>query len=233
MMRRPSSVLFFVSLLLTGAPSTEAAEPVLIEGTITYTGPVPKPVSVPDANSERQLIEVQPKTNGLKDAVVWLEGVKAPAERIKRKAAVMDQRGFFFVPHVLAIEADQEVEFLNNDQANHGVQATAFEDKNCFNVFTPFNGSYKHRFVAARRPIPIGCPIHPGMAAWIFVFDHPYFAVSDAAGKFRLPAVPPGSYTLVVRHMDGVMLKKVMIEVKEGKSLRQDIAFTGDDMKAK
>lgn len=228
--RSPSIILAALLCSLLIVSHSVAADLVVVEGTVAYTGPIPKPVHVPDANAERQLVEVQPKTHGLKDAVVWLDGMKAD-KALHKKAAVMDQRGFFFVPHVLAVHADQEVEFLNNDQANHGVQASAFEDRNCFNIFTPFNGSYKHRFVAARRPVAIGCPIHPGMAAWIFVFDHPYFAVTDVSGKFRLPAVAPGHYTLVVRHADGAMFKKTAIEAKAGQ--RCDIAFDRDDMKAK
>jgi len=39
----------------------------------------------------------------------------------------MDQRDYCFVPRVLAVDAGQQVEFLNNDVANHGVSAASFE----------------------------------------------------------------------------------------------------------
>jgi hypothetical protein len=32
------------------------------------------------------------------------------------------------------------------------------------------------------------------------VLDHPYFAVSDADGKFDLKGVPPGTYTIEAWH---------------------------------
>src|SRR5262245_53858821 len=64
-------------ILLPATFVLAADEKAVIEGVVTYTGPILKPVPVPDVNGERQLIEVQAKTNGLKDAVVWLEGVKA------------------------------------------------------------------------------------------------------------------------------------------------------------
>jgi hypothetical protein len=35
------------------------------------------------------------------------------------------------------------------------------------------------------------------MSAFILVFNHPFFAVSDTDGRFRLDNVPPGNYTLV------------------------------------
>ena len=35
------------------------------------------------------------------------------------------------------------------------------------------------------------------MHAYLFVCEHPYCALTDAAGNFELPAVPPGDYRLV------------------------------------
>ena len=40
------------------------------------------------------------------------------------------------------------------------------------------------------------CNIHSYMSAYILVVDTPYYAVSDSRGRFRLPDVPPGTYTL-------------------------------------
>jgi hypothetical protein len=36
------------------------------------------------------------------------------------------------------------------------------------------------------------------MSAYILVFSHPFFAVTDPDGRYRLPAIPPGSHTLKV-----------------------------------
>jgi hypothetical protein len=38
------------------------------------------------------------------------------------------------------------------------------------------------------------------MSAYILVFAHRYFAVTDQAGTFTIAGVPPGSYTLAVWH---------------------------------
>ncbi|HJT77392.1 MAG TPA: hypothetical protein VJ739_09350, partial [Gemmataceae bacterium] len=35
------------------------------------------------------------------------------------------------------------------------------------------------------------------MHAYLFVDDHPYYARTDARGRFELPRVPPGSYQIV------------------------------------
>lgn len=207
-----------------------------VEGVITYDGPLPEPVPVPEAGTVRRLMEVEPKTKGLKDAVVWLEGVPRPArsgDEARTEPVVMDQQNYAFVPHVLAVEAGREVEFRNGDVANHGVTASSLEPQNRFNVVTPQGGGSRHRFVASKYPVAIGCPIHAAMAAWVYVFDHPYFAVTDDAGRFRLPPVPPGRYTIQVRHPDGGLRRQQEVVVRPGQPLRLRIEFHGDDLKAK
>jgi hypothetical protein len=39
------------------------------------------------------------------------------------------------------------------------------------------------------------------MFAYAGVQAHPYFAVSDPDGKFKIANVPPGSYTLTAYHL--------------------------------
>ena len=34
------------------------------------------------------------------------------------------------------------------------------------------------------------------MSAFILVFNHPYFQVTEVDGRFRLDNVPPGTYTV-------------------------------------
>jgi plastocyanin len=167
---------------------------VKVEGVVTYDGKLPPPIPVSEAGISRQLIEVDPKTKGLKDAVVWLEGVPEPRgdQEVTGKPVVMDQKNFFFLPHVLAVKSGQAVEFRNSDVANHGVWASSLEPGNQFNVMIPFGERYTHRFVASKHPVAIGCPIHSAMAAWIFVFDHRHFAITDKTGQFSLPPAPVG-----------------------------------------
>jgi plastocyanin len=205
-----------------------------VEGVVTYDGPLPDPIPVPEAGTVRQLIEVDPTTKGLKDAVVWLEGVPAP-EVARREAleepVVMDQQNYFFVPHVLAVEAGRQVEFRNSDVANHGVTASSLEPKNAFNVTTPPGGRYAHRFVASKTPLAIGCPIHGTMAAWVYVFNHRFHAVTDHQGRFRLPPVPQGRYTLRIHHADGGLRKTGQIVVEAEKPLHLRIDFHDRDRK--
>jgi plastocyanin len=213
----------------TAPSSIDAA---LVEGLVSYDGPLPAPIPVAEAASVRHSVEVDHKTKGLKEAVVWLEGCPVQSEPVARKRAVqMDQRNFVFIPHVLSIDAGQEVEFLNSDVANHGVTAASTEPGNCFNVSMALGGGYKHRFVASARPVAIGCPVHVSMAAWIYVFDHPYHAVTDDAGRFRLPDMPPGRYLFHVRHADGGMRTLRPVVARAGETVRLRIEFHESDLK--
>lgn len=203
-----------------------------VEGLVTYTGPMLEPIPVAEAGTARHPVEVHPKTKGLKDAVVWLENVPIAGGRAAAVGpARMDQQNYFFVPHVLAIEAGQSVEFTNSDVANHGVTSASLSGGNRFNVVTPPGGKYTHRFVADKRPVSIGCPIHAAMAGWVFVFEHPFHAVTEADGSFRLPPVPPGRYILHVRHPDGGMTQEQRIEIPRGRT-RLRVEFNEGDLKA-
>ena len=116
----------------------------------------------------------------------------------------MDQRDHEFVPRVLAVRAGQPVKFKNSDAANHNVRTSSSQRTNEFNVFTGSDGSYTHRFAAnaRRRPVRVGWDIHPWMRGWIYVFDHPWFAVTDDQGRFRIGSVPAGQYTLIAQQPD-------------------------------
>ncbi len=221
-----------------GVPEPKAAvvPPGEFRGTVTYTGPLLKPIEVPEAGSKRDPIEVDRATKGLKDAVVWIEGVAAAGRVVdaaERKPVVMDQINFAFAPHVLSIDAGTPVEFTNSDSANHGVTASSLEGRNGFNVVTPAGGRYTHRFVASKHPVAIGCPFHASMAASLYVFDHPYHAVTGAKGRFRILGVPPGRYTLHVRHRDGGMTRRMEIVVGGEEVAEAVIVFGKADLKAK
>ncbi len=42
------------------------------------------------------------------------------------------------------------------------------------------------------------CDIHSHMNAWILVFAHRFFSLTDDEGRYRIEGMPPGSYTVSV-----------------------------------
>jgi hypothetical protein len=69
-----------------------------------------------------------------------------------------------------------------------------------FNFGTTRVGHGRDLTFARAEQFSVKCDVHPWMLASVHVFDHPYFAATDAAGAFEIGGVPPGEYTLVFAH---------------------------------
>ena len=197
-----------------------------IEGMIRFEGEASKSSIPDDAGVSRDVLEVDRKTGGLRYVVVYLDRTNRsvlPSSALKSSTekSVMDQQNHEFTPRIIAVRQGQAVVFSNSDPANHNVRTTASVKTNQFNVFTGIDGKYEHRFVVEPeyRPIRLGCDIHPWMRGWVFVFDHPHFAVTDEAGKFRIASVPPGEYQLHILQPDIRYRTQQNIVVKAGESL--------------
>jgi hypothetical protein len=154
---------------------------------------------------------VNPKNKGVKNVVVWLLdpsgkfAKKLPVHPALKDAkladAELDQPCCQFTPHVLALREGQSMVIKNSAPVSHNVNVLGGLKGPNFNVILPPGGK---RIVPAddlpARPTPITvrCDIHPWMNAWIRVFPHPYFAVTDEDGSFTIPNAPAGEYRLVV-----------------------------------
>jgi plastocyanin len=132
-------------------------------------------------------------------SVVYLETApRAAFEASPERRARMDQRNETFVPHVLAIVAGTYVEFPNDDRTYHNV--FSLSKNNDFNLGRYAAGHSPAPAIRFQNPgiVRVFCEIHSHMSAFILVFAHRYFAVTDDEGRYRIDAVPPGTYTLAV-----------------------------------
>lgn len=130
-------------------------------------------------------------------SVVYLDPApRAAFDTREEPRARIDQRHETFEPHVLAIVAGTTVDFPNNDQTYHNV--FSLSKTKSFDLGRYAAGRSKS--VQFDRPgiVRVFCEIHSHMSAFILVFAHRYFAVTDQQGRYRLDGVPPGSYTVVV-----------------------------------
>jgi plastocyanin len=154
-------------------------------------------------------------------SVVYLETAPQPAfETPPPGRAVLDQRNETFVPPVLAITAGSTVDFPNSDRVYHNV----------FSLSKPRRfdlGRYprgQSRSVVFDRPgvVRVFCEIHSHMSAYILVFAHRFFAVTDAEGRYRLEGIPPGSYTLALWN-DGAVRARRELRVEADAVVELDL----------
>ena len=139
------------------------------------------------------------KNRDYSGVVVWLEPTdpqRLPPPRSFQRA-IMAQRNKTFIPHVLAVEVGTAVDFPNFDPIFHN--AFSNYDGQVFDVH--LYAPQTSRRVAFRRPgmVRVFCNIHATMSAVVAVLPTPYFAVTDAAGRFQIHA-PEGKYRFQVWH---------------------------------
>jgi plastocyanin len=199
-----------------------------IEGVVTYRADAAKPWRY-----ARYYVK-NAKSGELAEAVVAVRGKGLGEKKAAQPATkTIDQKEFQFQPELVAIRRGDSVTFTNSDSATHNVRASG--DVANFNVTIAAGGEgHTIKFDKAggvRRPVEIGCVFHSNMKAWVFVFDHPFYAVTKANGKFKLENVPAGEYELEVAHSAGGLKWSKKVTVKSGETAKIDVPLSAADVK--
>jgi plastocyanin len=136
-------------------------------------------------------------TQDRRRSVVYLESAPRGAFDVPSdRHARMDQRNERFIPHVLAITSGTVVDFPNGDRTYHNV--FSLSKAKSFNLGRYAAGHSQSVRFDEPGIVRVFCEIHSHMSAFILVFAHRYFAVTDEEGRYRIDGVPPGSYALIV-----------------------------------
>ena len=165
---------------------------------------------------------VNPKNGGIKNVVVWLapEPTAAQLADLKSKklkvfpsfakadifpamakpakdAVEIDQPCCRFIPHILLAQEGQKFTIKNSSPVPHNAKYVGSADGNGEgNPLIPAGGQYTlpKPLVKENYPVELSCSIHRWMKASVRVFDHPYFALTDADGNFEIKNAPAGAH---------------------------------------
>jgi len=147
-------------------------------------------------------------------SVVYLDSAPRGAfEQVETPRAVMDQRGERFVPHVLAITTGTIVDFPNSDRIYHNVFSLSKTRQ--FDLGRYAAGHSKPVRFDRAGVVRVFCDIHSHMNAFILVFSHPFFSLTDSDGRYRIDNVPPGTYNAIAWN-EGVSSDARSVVVPDG-----------------
>lgn len=183
---------------------------VAITGTVTFTGPVLRPDPIPvyrdsefcGEEMPNEMLMVEGKTLSVEGVVVSLEGITKGKPLPQDQTRVIESRGCRFVPRASATVVGSLLAIQSVDPIMHNTHLrmdSRFGDT-VINVVQPAGARGIQRRLTTTGLMDVRCDIHPFMRAFIHVFDHPYFSVTDASGRYELTQVPPGKYKLKMWH---------------------------------
>ena len=161
----------------------------------------------------------------LKNVMVYLKNVKYDGNAPKEQA-VIDQQGCIYSPHVQGMMAGQELLIKNSDATLHNIHGLPKINSE-FNFAMP--KVVKEKVIKIDKPeqhIYIKCDVHPWMKSYVSVFEHPFFAVTDESGNYKIQNIPAGEYE-VIAWQEKFKDKKT----KEWKTLSKTVTIGEGDTK--
>jgi plastocyanin len=211
------------------SPST-AAGTATVSGEIKFVGTAPKPVPInmaADPSCAKQHSTpvlrqdvVADAQGALQNVVVFVaDGLGDRTFAPPTQPAVIEQKGCMYQPHVLALQANQQLEVENSDPTSHNVHAMPASNRE-WNKAEPPGTKVDEAFSREEVAIPVRCNVHPWMRSYVAVFKHPYFVVTGKDGRFNLSNLPPGTYTIEAWHEKlGTATQKVTVGANETKAI--------------
>ena len=224
-----------------GGKSVDAATAGSVSGTVTLDGKAPalKPINMsaePYCLKAHSSPVVPPEVvtgekGALANVVVFVKDSMGDYVFDTPKTSVqLNQKGCMYDPHVVAAMAGQTIEVKNDDQTTHNIHPMPKDNREWNKSQPPGAAPIDDSFARAELAIPVKCNVHPWMKSYIFVFKHPYYAVTGKDGSFTLKNLPPGTYTIEAwQEKYGVVDQSVTIGPKDSKTVTFTFKATSGD----
>jgi plastocyanin len=149
---------------------------------------------------------------GIADAVIYVESIPIQVDeklarpggflffrsRSSQRVPRITQNDRKFEPRVLAIPAGSRVAFINVDSVYHNAFSVSPAKRFDLGKYPP--GRHDTLRFDRTGVVNLHCDIHSSMLGFIVVTPNHAFTRPDSLGNFRLPKLPPGTYSLHVFH---------------------------------
>src|SRR5271157_409225 len=222
-------VLPVMVFVLAGSWQIASAGDVTGKVTLKGTPPPEKPIAFDDTCSALHPAVtttrhyVVGKDNGLANVFVYVsKGLEGKKFTPPSTVVEIDQEGCMFQPYMAGVMVGQVVKFKNSDPLMHNIHALPMADGNQeFNFAEPSQGDVNDTKWTASITKPevlvkIKCEVHNWMFCYVGVQDHPFFAVTDKDGQFKIPDLPAGDYTLTAYHLKATAKPGVSRQITVG-----------------
>ena len=193
-----------------------------VSGKVTLSGSAPKGKPF-DLSKETECVKLHaaepliPENvvvgtgNMLRNVVVYISGGSMDQVPVSPNAVVYDQQGCHYTTHVLAFRVGQEVKISNSDPFSHNIHPIAKINREWNKIQPPGTPPFSYAY-DREEFIPVKCNIHPWMQGYFAVLRTSHFAVTGDDGRFTLPDLPPGHYTITAWHeIYGTQIQEVTI----------------------
>ncbi len=176
-----------------------------------------------EIRTEKYLISPDKK---IKNVVVYIEEINRGRAIPEETVVVVDTK-CTFVPHAGIGFKGNKFVVKNEDPVLHTIHIyTHISGKTMFNIGLPEKGSTVIKTLTKTGLMDLSCDCHPWMQGYVYVFEHPYAAVTDERGKFVIENIPPGTYTVGAWHEALGNIKLSDVRVESGKASKIKLQYT-------
>ncbi len=221
---------------------SKATATITIKATVKGTPPRMRPVKFDaDPKCGEQHAEAVPdqavvaKDGKLANVIAWVsKGAEKWSFTAPAEAAVIDQKGCLYVPHVLTVMVNQPVTIRNSDPVMHNIHAVPKTNAEFNKSQLKGAGDITEKFAREEVAVKIKCDVHGWMLAWAGVFSHSLHGVTGADGTVSIK-VPPGEYEVSGWHeyakWESRPTEAVKVTVAAGETKDVEFVFTAAEKK--
>jgi Carboxypeptidase regulatory-like domain len=232
-MRSHKLCLAIVSFLFIPALTSAGPKGGSITGKVILKGNPAKPELI-NMSKEPECVKLNPKppltedtitgpNNGLKNVVVYISAGAPNVSSPPLSPVFLDQRSCHYSTRVLAFQVGQEVKISNSDPLSHNIHPMAVTNREWNRIQLPGTPPFSYSYENPEF-IPVKCNIHPWMRGYFAVLRNGHFAVTEEDGRFALPDLPPGKYSVSAWHETYGTLNQE-ITVLDGQPLTIDFVY--------